>query len=82
MRLGSDDLVYFSEYVDDPGLAYGRRAAGAERPAAALARRAAPSSAARSSTASADERQGPVRRATRPTTSASLCIDVSAGPGP
>ena len=30
MRLGSDDLVYFSEYVDDPGLAYGRRAAGAE----------------------------------------------------
>jgi radical SAM superfamily enzyme YgiQ (UPF0313 family) len=28
MRLGSDDLVYFSEYVDEPGLAYGRRAAG------------------------------------------------------
>ena len=30
MRLGPDDLVYFSEYVDDPGLAYGRRSAGAE----------------------------------------------------
>jgi len=30
MQLGSDDLVYFSEYVDDPGLAYGQRAAGAE----------------------------------------------------
>ena len=29
MRLGPGDLVYFSEYVDDPGLAYGRRAAGA-----------------------------------------------------
>ena len=29
MRLGPDDLVYFSEYVDDPSLAYGRRAAGA-----------------------------------------------------
>jgi len=29
MRLGPDDLVYFSEYVDEPGLAYGRRAAGA-----------------------------------------------------
>jgi len=29
MRLGPEDLVYFSEYVDDPGLAYGRRAAGA-----------------------------------------------------
>jgi radical SAM superfamily enzyme YgiQ (UPF0313 family) len=29
MGLGPDDLVYFSEYVDDPGLAYGRRAAGA-----------------------------------------------------
>jgi hypothetical protein len=29
MRLGAEDLVYFSEYVDDPGLAYGRRAAGA-----------------------------------------------------
>ncbi len=29
MRLGPDDLVYFSEYVDDPGLAYGQRAAGA-----------------------------------------------------
>jgi radical SAM superfamily enzyme YgiQ (UPF0313 family) len=28
MRLGSDDLVYFSEYVDEPGVAYGRRAAG------------------------------------------------------
>jgi radical SAM superfamily enzyme YgiQ (UPF0313 family) len=28
MRLGPDDLVYFSEYVDEPGLAYGRRAAG------------------------------------------------------
>ena len=28
MRLRPDDLVYFSEYVDDPGLAYGRRAAG------------------------------------------------------
>ena len=43
-------------------------------------RSAAPSSVARSSTASG-ERQGPVRRATRPTTSASLCIDASAGPG-
>jgi hypothetical protein len=30
MRLGPGDLVYFSEYVDDPGLAYGQRAAGAE----------------------------------------------------
>jgi hypothetical protein len=30
MRLGPDDLVYFSEYVDDPGLAYGQRAARAE----------------------------------------------------
>ncbi len=29
MRLGPNDLVYFSEYVDEPGLAYGRRAAGA-----------------------------------------------------
>jgi hypothetical protein len=29
MRLGPGDLVYFSEYVDDPALAYGRRAAGA-----------------------------------------------------
>ena len=29
MRLRPDDLVYFSEYVDDPGLAYGQRAAGA-----------------------------------------------------
>jgi hypothetical protein len=29
MRLESDDLVYFSEYVDDPSLPYGRRAAGA-----------------------------------------------------
>ncbi len=29
MRLGPDDLVYFSEYVDEPGLAYGRRAAAA-----------------------------------------------------
>jgi hypothetical protein len=29
MGLGQGDLVYFSEYVDDPGLAYGRRAAGA-----------------------------------------------------
>ena len=29
MGLGAEDLVYFSEYVDDPGLAYGRRAAGA-----------------------------------------------------
>jgi len=29
MRLGSADVVYFSEYVDDPSLAYGRRAAGA-----------------------------------------------------
>ena len=29
MRLGGDDLLYFSEYVDDPGLAYGRRAGGA-----------------------------------------------------
>jgi Radical SAM superfamily len=28
MRLGPDDLVYFSEYVDEPGLAYRRRAAG------------------------------------------------------
>jgi hypothetical protein len=27
--LGAEDLVYFSEYVDDPGVAYGRRAAGA-----------------------------------------------------
>ena len=45
MRLRPDDLVYFSEYVDDPGLAYGRRAAGAPGPAAAPAgaqRRAAP----------------------------------------
>jgi hypothetical protein len=29
MRLGPEDLVYFSEYVDDPGLAYGRHAKGA-----------------------------------------------------
>jgi radical SAM superfamily enzyme YgiQ (UPF0313 family) len=29
MRLGAEDLVYFSEYVDDPALAYGQRAAGA-----------------------------------------------------
>jgi radical SAM superfamily enzyme YgiQ (UPF0313 family) len=29
MRLGPGDFVYFSEYVDDPGLEYGRRAAGA-----------------------------------------------------
>jgi len=29
MRLRQDDLVYFSEYVDDPELTYGRRAAGA-----------------------------------------------------
>ncbi len=29
MRLGPEDLLYFSEYVDEPGLAYGRRAAGA-----------------------------------------------------
>jgi radical SAM superfamily enzyme YgiQ (UPF0313 family) len=29
MRLGPGDLVYFSEYVDEPGLAYRRRAAGA-----------------------------------------------------
>jgi hypothetical protein len=29
MRLAPDDLVYFSEYVDDPSLAYGRRAQGA-----------------------------------------------------
>jgi hypothetical protein len=29
MRLRPGDLVYFSEYVDDPGLAYGKRAAGA-----------------------------------------------------
>jgi hypothetical protein len=29
MRLRPGDLVYFSEYVDDPGLAYGGRAAGA-----------------------------------------------------
>jgi hypothetical protein len=29
MRLEPDDLVHFSEYVDDPSLAYGRRAAGA-----------------------------------------------------
>jgi radical SAM superfamily enzyme YgiQ (UPF0313 family) len=28
MRLGPEDLVYFAEYVDEPGLAYGRRAAG------------------------------------------------------
>lgn len=28
MGLGPGDLVYFSEYVDDPGLQYGRRAAG------------------------------------------------------
>ena len=28
MRLAPGDLVYFSEYVDDPALAYGRRAAG------------------------------------------------------
>jgi len=28
MRLRPDDFVYFSEYVDDPALAYGRRAAG------------------------------------------------------
>ena len=30
MHLRPDDLVYFSEYVDEPGLAYGQRAAGAE----------------------------------------------------
>ena len=29
MALGPTDLLYFSEYADDPGLAYGRRAAGA-----------------------------------------------------
>jgi radical SAM superfamily enzyme YgiQ (UPF0313 family) len=29
MRLGPGDLVYFSEYVDDPVLAYGRHAKGA-----------------------------------------------------
>ena len=29
MRLGPDDLVYFSEYVDEPGLAYGGGAAAA-----------------------------------------------------
>lgn len=29
MRLGPDDLLYFSEYIDEPGLAYGRRATGA-----------------------------------------------------
>jgi radical SAM superfamily enzyme YgiQ (UPF0313 family) len=29
MRLGPDDMIYFSEYVDDPSLAYGRHAAGA-----------------------------------------------------
>jgi hypothetical protein len=29
MRLGPDDLVYFSEYVDDPGLAYDHRAGDA-----------------------------------------------------
>ncbi len=29
MGLTADDLLYFSEYVDDPSLAYGRRAAGA-----------------------------------------------------
>ena len=29
MGLGPDDLVYFSEFADDPGLAYGRHAAGA-----------------------------------------------------
>jgi hypothetical protein len=28
MSLGPDDIVYLSEYVDDPTLAYGRRAAG------------------------------------------------------
>jgi radical SAM superfamily enzyme YgiQ (UPF0313 family) len=28
MRLGPGDIVYFSEYVDDPGLEYGRRAVG------------------------------------------------------
>jgi hypothetical protein len=28
MHLGAGDLVYFSEYVDEPGLEYGRRAAG------------------------------------------------------
>jgi hypothetical protein len=30
MRLGREDIVYFSEYVDDPALAYGQRATGAE----------------------------------------------------
>ncbi len=29
MRLGPDDLVYFSEYVDDPDLAYGGGASAA-----------------------------------------------------
>jgi radical SAM superfamily enzyme YgiQ (UPF0313 family) len=29
MGLGPDDLVYFSEFADDPRLDYGRRAAGA-----------------------------------------------------
>ena len=29
MRLGPEDVVYFSEYVDDPALAYGRHARGA-----------------------------------------------------
>ena len=28
MGLGPDDIVYLSEYVDDPMLAYGRHAAG------------------------------------------------------
>jgi hypothetical protein len=30
MRLDPEDIVYFSEYVNDPSLAYGQRAAGAE----------------------------------------------------
>jgi hypothetical protein len=29
MRLGPDDVLYLSEFVDDPALEYGRRAAGA-----------------------------------------------------
>jgi radical SAM superfamily enzyme YgiQ (UPF0313 family) len=29
MRLGPGDIIYFSQYVDDPSLEYGRRAAGA-----------------------------------------------------
>ena len=75
MRLGPDDLVYFSEYVDDPALAYGAARGRRRGPAAALpgALRRAASRDRRRRPARAGR---PARRATRPTTSGSSCIDV------